>query len=128
MEILKIVATALTGLILAIVMKSVNKEISIYIVLGTVMIIFLSVADRLAEIFGFLQGIYDNVTCGRTFFPVILKVLAVAYITDFTAQLCRDAGEASIGSKVELAGKIIIFYLAMPILTAILELIKTLLG
>ena len=92
------------------------------------MIIFLSVADRLAEIFGFLQGIYDNVTYGRTFFPVILKVLAVAYITDFTAQLCRDAGEASIGSKVELAGKIIIFYLAMPILTAILELIKTLLG
>ena len=65
----------------------------IYIVLGTVMIIFLSVADRLAEIFGFLQGIYDNVTYGRTFFPVILKVLAVAYITDFTAQLCRDAGE-----------------------------------
>ncbi|HIU96233.1 MAG: stage III sporulation protein AD [Anaerovoracaceae bacterium] len=128
MEILKIVATALTGLILAIVMKSVNKEISIYIVLGTVMIIFLSVADRLAEIFSFLQGIYDNVTYGRTFFPVILKVLAVAYITDFTAQLCRDAGEASIGSKVELAGKIIIFYLAMPILTAILELIKTLLG
>ncbi len=128
MEIMKIVATALTGLILAIVMKSVNKEISIYIVLGTVMIIFLSVADRLAEIFSFLQGIYDNVTYGRTFFPVILKVLAVAYITDFTAQLCRDAGEASIGSKVELAGKIIIFYLAMPILTAILELIKTLLG
>ena len=128
MEILKIVATALTGLILAIVMKSVNKEISIYIVLGTVMIIFLSVADRLAEIFSFLQGIYDNVTYGRTFFPVILKVLAVAYITDFTAQLCRDAGEASIGSKVELAGKIIIFYLAMPILPAILELIKTLLG
>ena len=128
MEIMKIVATALTGLILAIVMKSVNKEISIYIVLGTVMIIFLSVADRLAERFGFLQGIYDNVTYGRTFFPVILKVLAVAYITDFTAQLCRDAGEASIGSKVEMAGKIIIFYLAMPILTAILELIKTLLG
>ena len=82
MEILKIVATALTGLILAIVMKIVNKEISIYIVLGTVMIIFLSVADRLAEIFGFLQGIYDNVTYGRTFFPVILKVLAVAYITE----------------------------------------------
>ncbi len=128
MEILKIVAIALTGLILAIVTKSVNKEISIYIVLATVMILFLSVADRMTEIFGFLQGIYDNVTYGRVFFPVMLKVLAVAYITDFTAQLCRDAGESSIGSKVELAGKIIIFYLAMPILSAILELIGALLG
>lgn len=127
MEILKIVALALTGVLLAALMKSVNKEISIYIILATVIILFLTIIDRLADIFGFLEGIYDNVTYGRTFFPVILKVLAVAYITDFTAQLCRDAGEATIGSKVELAGKVIIFYLAMPILTAILELIGSLL-
>lgn len=128
MEILKIVALALTGVILAALMKSVNKEISIYIVLATVIILFLSIIDKLADIFQFLENIYDNVTYGRTFFPVILKVLAVAYITDFTAQLCKDAGEATIGSKVELAGKIIIFYLAMPILTAILELIGSLLN
>lgn len=128
MEILKIVALALTGVILAALMKSVNKEISIYIVLATVIILFLSIIDKLADIFQFLENIYDNVTYGRTFFPVILKVLAVAYITDFTAQLCKDAGEATIGSKVELAGKVIIFYLAMPILTAILELIGSLLN
>ena len=66
-------------------------------------------------------------TYGRSFFPVIIKVLAVAYITDFTAQLCRDSGENAIGSKVELAGKVMIFYLAMPVLSAILELISSLL-
>ena len=75
----------------------------------------------------FLQSIYDSVPYGKTFFPVIFKVLAVAYITDLTAQLCRDAGESAVGGKVELAGKVIIFYLALPILSAILELIGTLL-
>lgn len=128
MEILKLVTIALTGVILAALLKGVNKEITIYIVLATVIILFISVIDRLADIFSFLEGIYDNVTYGRTFFPVILKVLAVAYITDFTAQLCRDAGEATIGSKVELGGKVVIFYLAMPILTAILQLISSLLN
>ena len=128
MEILKIVTLALRGVILASLMKSVNKEISIYIILATVIILFVSIIDKLTYIFHFLEGIYDNVTYGRTFFPVILKVLAVAYITDFTAQLCKDAGETTIGSKVELAGKVIIFYLAMPILTAILELIGSLLN
>lgn len=127
MEILKIAALALTGVIMAALMKSVNKEISIYIILATVIILFFSIIDKLEEIFTFLEDIYDNVTYGKTFFPVILKVLAVAYITDFTAQLCKDAGEGAIGAKVELAGKVIIFYLAMPILTAILELIGTLL-
>jgi stage III sporulation protein AD len=127
MEILKIVALAITGVLLAVLMKSFNKEISIYIILATVIILFISIIDELTEIFLFLEGIYDNVSYGKTFFPVILKVLAVAYITDFTAQLCRDAGEGTIGTKVELAGKVIIFYLAMPILTAILELIGSLL-
>ena len=127
MEILKIAAVALTGVILASVMKTVNKEITIYIILATVIILFLSIIDKLWEAFRFLEGIYDNVTYGRSFFPVIIKVLAVAYITDFTAQLCSDSGENAIGSKVELAGKVMIFYLAMPVLSAILELISSLL-
>ncbi len=128
MEVLKIVALALTGVLLAALMNSVRKEMSIYIILATVIVIFVLILDELAGIFHFLEGIYENVTYGKTFFPVILKVLAVAYITDFTAQLCRDAGEGTIGSKVELAGKIIIFYLAMPVFTAILELISSLLA
>lgn len=127
MEILKIVTLAMTGVILASLMKSVKKELSIYIVLATVIILFLSIIDELTDIFHFLEGIYDNITYGKVFFPVILKVLAAAYITDFAAQLCKDAGESAIGSKVELAGKVMIFYLAMPILTAILELIGSIL-
>lgn len=127
MEILKIAAIALTGVIIAAVMKNINKEITIYIILATVIILFLSIIDKLWEAFRFLEEIYDDVPYGKSFFPVIIKVLAVAYITDFTAQLCRDSGENAIGTKVELAGKVIIFYLAIPILTAILELISSLL-
>lgn len=127
MEILKIAAIALTGVILASLMKTVNKDISLYIILAAIIIILLEVFDKLTGIFAFLEGIYGSITYGREFFPIILKILAIAYITDFTAQLCKDAGENSIGSKVELAGKVIIFYAAMPILTAILDLIQTLL-
>ena len=128
MEIIRIAALALTGVLLAALMKSVNRELTIYIILATVVILFVTIIDRLVYVFDFLGDIYDNVAYGRTFFPVILKVLAVAYVTDFTAQLCRDAGEATIGSKVELAVKVIIFCLAMPVLTAVLELIGSLLG
>ena len=59
MEILKIAAVALTGVILASVMKTVNKEITIYIILATVIILFLSIIDKLWEAFRFLEGIYD---------------------------------------------------------------------
>lgn len=128
MEILKIAAIAITGVLLAALIKNTSREISLYVIFATAILIVLAIIDRLAGIFIFLEDIYDNVTYGREFFPVIIKVLAVAYITDFTAQFCKDAGENSVGSKVELAGKITIFYIAMPILTSILGLIKQLLG
>lgn len=127
MEIIKIVAIALTGVVLASLMKNINKEVTIYIVMATVVIIIFSIINKLAEVFVFIESIYSGITYGKEFFPVILKILAVAYITDFTAQLCKDSGEGAIASKVELAGKVTIFYTAIPILNAILDLINTLL-
>jgi len=127
MEIIKIAGIALTGVISAALLKSINKDISLYVILATAVIILIAVLGEISEIFSFIENIYDDITYGREFFPVIIKVLIIAYITDFTAQLCKDAGEGSIGSKVEMAGKVIIFYVAMPILTAILEVIDVLL-
>lgn len=128
MELLKIIAIALIGVMLAGLIRNVNKEVSLYVVLAAALMMMIMILSRLSDVFVFIEDIYENVTYGREFFPVIIKVLIVAYITDFTAQLCKDAGENSLGSKVELAGKITIFYLAMPIFTAILELVKQLLS
>jgi len=127
MDILKIAVIAMTGMMMAALIKSVNKEFSVYIILATVIILFVSIIDKIWTAFAFLEDIYGDVNYGKAFFPVILKVLATAYIADFTAQLCRDSGENAIASKVELAGKVIIFYLSIPIFTAILELIDSLL-
>lgn len=127
MEILKIVTIALTGVILASLMKTVNKEVSIYVISATAIIIFFSIIIKLTDVFSFIENIYNGITYGKEFFPIVLKILAIAYITDLTAQLCKDAGEGAIASKVELGGKVVIFYAAMPIMNAILDLIKTLL-
>lgn len=127
MEIMKIAAIAIGGVIMAAIVKSFKPELSLYVVLATIIVIFLMALDKLTAVFQFLSSVYSEMTYGRDFFPIIIKVLVVAYLADFTSQLCKDAGEAAIGSKVELAGKIIIFYLSMPILLAILELINSIL-
>lgn len=112
---------------MAAIVKNFKPELSIYVVLATVMVIFLMALDKLTSVFQFLSTVYEEMTYGKHFFPIIIKVLVVAYLADFTSQLCKDAGEGAIAGKVELAGKIAIFYLSMPILTAILELINSIL-
>lgn len=127
MDIVQIALIAIIGVIVSQAIKPIKPDFVIYVVLVTVIIIFTFSIEKLAAVFAFLESIYGSITYGKTFFPIIIKVLMVAYIADFTAQLCRDSGEGTIAGKVELAGKIIIFYLAIPILVAILELINSLL-
>lgn len=127
MEIMKIVAIAVGGVIMAAIVKNFKPELSLYVVLATVITIFLMTIEQLSSVFQFLSVIYNDMTYGKDFFPIIVKVLAVAYLADFTSQLCKDAGEGAIAGKVELAGKVIIFYLAMPVLVAVLDLIQSVL-
>lgn len=57
----------------------------------------------------------------------VLRIVAIAYIAQFGAQICRDAGESAIGGKIELAGKIMIMFLAVPMLLVILDSVLQLL-
>lgn len=127
MDIFKIAAIGLCGVVVSSMVKSNKPEFATYIVIATVMIIFTMIIYKLTAVFEFLSSIYNQISYGKTFFPIILKVLAVAYIADFAAQICRDSGETAIAGKVELAGKVMIFYLAVPVMVAVMDLINQML-
>ena len=55
---------------------------------------------------------------------VVLRVIGIAYVAQFGAELCRDAGESAVASKIEFAGKIIIMTLSMPIMYKLLEVVN----
>lgn len=126
-EIVRVAGIALVGVVVSAILREIRPEFVIYAVMATVAVIFFFTLNQLQVIFKFLQAVSGETTYGKAFFPILLKVLAVSYLTDFTAQLCRDAGEGAIGTKLELAGKVVIFYLSIPVLTAILELIDEIL-
>lgn len=90
------------------------------------MILLYFIIDSLKYGFGFIADIYEDLSYGKEYFPIILKVLGIAYITEFAAAICQDAGEKSIASKVELAGKIAIFFAAIPVFTSLLDLLNSL--
>ncbi len=127
MEILKIVMVALAGVTAASLVQSVRAEVSVYIALATGVILLIMILGSLTNLFEYFEAIYSKVEYGREYFPVIIKVLVIAYLSDFTAQLCKDAGQAAIGTKVELAGKVMIFLISVPVLASVTGLIDRLL-
>ena len=127
MEILKISALALCAVMIIVLVKNYKPEFGIYVAIGCSVLILYFLVDSLKYAFVYLSNLYDQLEYGKSYFPIIIKILAIAYITEFTSQLCKDAGESSIASTVELAGKIIIFCVAIPVFVSILNIVQELL-
>jgi len=125
-EILKICAIAMAGIILIALIKTYKPEFTVEIIICVSVIILWAAADSLIYAFTYMENLYGQLSYGKEYFPVIIKALAIAYLTEFTASLCEDAGQKSIGTKVELAGKIAIFFVAIPVFTSLLDLLTSL--
>jgi len=123
MEIFKIVGIGIVATVLVIILKSTRPEFALYISLVTGVIIFSMILGELSYVIQTLNTLARRTNVEFTYFSTILKIIGMAYIVEFGAQISRDAGEDSIALKIELGGKVLIMVLAIPILLALMDLI-----
>ncbi|EEH97674.1 stage III sporulation protein AD [Clostridium tertium] len=121
MDIIKIVAFAFAALFMFLLFKDKRSDISTLISLSAGAIIFLVVITQLNDVIYFIKDIADKANIDMVYIGVVLKILAIAYLATFCSEICKDAGAASIASKVEFSAKILILTLAIPILMAVLQ-------
>lgn len=121
MEILQVVGIGLIGAVLAVYVKERNKEIAVLVSMATGLIIFLFAVSKISAVLQVLQDLASLANVNMFYLTTILKIIGIAYVAEFGAQVCRDAGEGSIASKIEFSAKILVIVLALPIILAILE-------
>ncbi|OIQ10995.1 stage III sporulation protein AD [Neomoorella thermoacetica] len=128
MEIFQIAGLALTAtMITVLVRQSRGNEAALLISLVVGATIFLLLLDRIGTVIQVLADLSQRAGINQFYLNTILKIIGIAYVAEFGSQVCRDAGENAIASKVELAAKVLIMVLAIPIIVAILESIIRLL-
>ncbi|MBE3573630.1 MAG: stage III sporulation protein AD [Moorella humiferrea] len=128
MEIFQIVGLALTAtLMIVLVRQARGADAALFISLVTGAIIFLLLLDRIGTVVKVLADLSARAGINQFYLDTVLKIIGIAYVAEFGSQVCRDAGENAIAAKVELAAKVLIMVLAIPIIVAILESIIRLL-
>ncbi|WP_077326909.1 stage III sporulation protein AD [Virgibacillus siamensis] len=123
MEIIQIVILGVIASILYIILKDVNKAFAFFLILITGIIILLAILREITVIFQLVQSLGDKANVNGMYMTTILKIIGIAYIAELGASLTKDAGLTSVATKIELAGKIFILLLAVPIITAVIEAI-----
>jgi stage III sporulation protein AD len=123
MNITALVGLGLVAAVLSIILRQYNREFGLYIPLiaGTIILIAVIVAMRpaLDTVNNLMSAAGMNNIYGQT----LLKGLAVCYLTQLATDACKDAGETAIAGKLELAGKIAIVLLSLPLFNSLVELI-----
>lgn len=122
-EILKIVGLALIATFLALILKEQKPNFAFLLIVFVGSMILLFLADKISEIINMLEKLAANAKVNMVYVETILKIIGIAYIAEFASQITKDAGQGALASKIELAGKIIILAMAIPILTVLIETI-----
>lgn len=120
-EIVRILGIALVAVFLLLILRQLRPEFALLGALVAGLLIFLLIVDKIQGVLGLLQELADQAGISSLYLHTILKVIGIAYLTEFASQVAKDANEGAIAAKVELAGKIIIIFLALPIIRAILD-------
>jgi stage III sporulation protein AD len=124
---IQIVGLGLIATILILVLKEQKPLFAFLLAMCTGIIIFLYLVEKIGGIISVLQELAESSGVNMVYLKTILKIIGIAYIAEFGAQIVRDAGQESIASKIELAGKVLIMVSAVPIISIIIETIMKLL-
>ncbi len=120
-EIIQIVGLGLITTFLALVVKEQKPIFAFMLTVFVGVLIFIFLIDQIYMIVTMLQKIAINANVNMVYVQTILKIIGIAYISEFGAQIAKDAGQGAVASKIELAGKVFILVMAIPIITAIIE-------
>ncbi|MCD8508705.1 MAG: stage III sporulation protein AD [Bacillus sp. (in: Bacteria)] len=123
MEIIQIVGLGLIATFLALVVKEHKPIFAFLLTVFVGVIIFLFLIDKISSIIEMLEELALKANINLVYVQTVLKIVGIAYIAEFGAQIAKDAGQGAMASKIELAGKVLIMVMAIPIISVIIETI-----
>ena len=127
MIIIKILIIALFGCISSIILKDIKPEVSIFVLISTSVLIILEVLGYVTSIIDVFKTLSETTGIDNELFKIILKIIGIGYLIEFSSNICLDSGFNSIASKIQFAGKIIIMFISLPIINALIQIITSLL-
>lgn len=128
MDILKIAAVGIITAFCSLTLKEQKSELSVAVGIAGGCIILLMVLDYFADIFSAITSMIERVGLQSDILKSVIKIVGIGYITEFSAGIVEDAGNKSVAEKIVFSGKIIILVVALPIITALFDLITELLA
>ena len=113
----------IAGVLMSVQFKSGKSEYGIYISIGLSLLVFFSIVSKLKVILDVVRQIGETIHLNTAYVGMLMKMLGIAYVAEFSSGICKDAGYQTIASQIEIFSKLAILVMGMPVILALLEMI-----
>ena len=127
MEVIKVVIIGLVICFISVLLKQIKPEYSIIAIIVGSILLLIYIINGIVNVFGFFSSVVDKTGIDGDLFSLLIKIIGIGYLIEFSVGICNDSGHPSIGDKVSLAGKVMLLVISMPIITNLFNMILDLL-
>ena len=121
MDMLRIAMLGVTGVFLALLLKTHKPEFSVFLSLSLCVFIFLFAMDKMTLMISYIRQLQSSIALEGEYVSTILKMIGITYLAEFASNICKDAGYGAIAGQLEIFAKLSILALSMPILLAFIR-------
>lgn len=126
-QMLKVLAAAVAGSALGLVVRRNNPESSLLISIAVCVLAMYVSFEVAAAVLSFLRLVADAAGIPNATLAIVLKTAGISIITKLIADVCKDSGQAGAASGVEFLGAVTAIYVALPLFQTVLDMINSLL-
>lgn len=125
--IFKLIGIALTGVLVITLLKTAKPEFVVFASIATGVVMVAIMLSSLTDVVIAFDDIVQKSGVNDEVFAIVLKIIGIGYLTEYSSSVATDAGCVSIAQKLQFGGKIIIFLMSISIVKALVAVVSTLL-
>lgn len=124
LTIIKISLFCMVGVLVALQIKGANSGFSTYIGIAIGVVLFVFCVGEIGNVVDKLGDLFQNLGNAGGYLQILLKVMGITYICEFSSGICRDAGFHTVSEQIDVLGKVSVMISGLPILFAVVEQIQ----
>jgi stage III sporulation protein AD len=114
---------AIAGVLIANFLKNIKSDYTTFIILFVSIVIISCIVSMLSSYFGTINRLIQLISVQKIYIKLLLKITGVAYIAEFSSDLCVDLGYTTIANQIKIFGKVTILMIGLPVIEAVINLL-----
>lgn len=120
-EMIKIGMLGIVGVLVAVQFKSHKPEYGMLIGLCISVLIFTYSIGQVEAVLAQFTLLNQYLGSAQGYLSILMKVIGITYICEFSAGICKDAGFGALSDQIEILGKLSVIFAGLPVLFAVIE-------